>query len=89
MWKVDFSREAARFLETLPAKHAGQIVRKIEALALDPALPGQALVQGTTDLRRLRAGEYRVIYRLEDDTLFIELIDKRNDGAVYKRLFRQ
>ncbi len=30
----------------------------------------------------------RVIYRVNDDTLFIPLIHKRNDDEVYKRLKR-
>jgi len=33
-------------------------------------------------------GEYRIIYRLEEDVLKIALVCKRNDSAVYKELAR-
>lgn len=35
-------------------------------------------------LYRLRVGDYRVIYRLSNDEIYIEYIDSRGD--VYKRL---
>jgi len=33
-------------------------------------------------------GEYRIIYRLEEDVLKIALVGKRNDSAVYRELAR-
>jgi len=33
-------------------------------------------------------GEYRIVYRIEDDTVGICLIGKRNDSEVYKRFKR-
>jgi len=38
--------------------------------------------------RRASIGEYRIIYRVEEETLRIPLIHKRNDDEVYKRLKR-
>ncbi|KHK00541.1 hypothetical protein NY78_4009 [Desulfovibrio sp. TomC] len=38
--------------------------------------------------RRADVGEYRIVYRVEDDVLLEPLIGKRNDGDVYKRLGR-
>jgi len=31
-------------------------------------------------------GEYRIIYRVEEDVLKIALVGKRNDSAAYKKL---
>ena len=33
-------------------------------------------------------GEYRIIYRIEEDLLKIALVGKRNDSAVYRELAR-
>ena len=33
-------------------------------------------------------GEYRIIYRVEEDVLKIALVGKRNDSAVYKKFVR-
>jgi len=36
------------------------------------------------DTRRLRVGEYRVIFRLENDVLIIVVVDIGPRGGVYK-----
>jgi mRNA interferase RelE/StbE len=38
--------------------------------------------------RRTDIGEYRIIYRVEENVLKIALVGKRNDSAVYKKLAR-
>ena len=35
--------------------------------------------------RRVDAGEYRIIYTVDDDTIEILVIGKRNDSEVYKQ----
>lgn len=40
------------------------------------------------NLRRVDIGEYRVVYRVEDDTLLVLVAGKRNDDAVYRMLAR-
>lgn len=47
----------------------------------------RALKAGKT-LRRVDSGEYRVVYRVEDDTLLVLVAGKRNDDAVYRMFAR-
>jgi mRNA interferase RelE/StbE len=37
---------------------------------------------------RTDSGEYRIIYRVEEDELHVALIGKRNDDEVYRLLRR-
>ena len=86
MPKIDLSRQAASFLKGLPKKHARQIAEKLDLLARDPkALPSEAL-KGYAPMRRLRVGEYRVIFVLETDAVQVRLIGKCNDDEIYKAL---
>ena len=39
-------------------------------------------------MRRIKSGEFRVIYALDGEVLQIRLIGKRNDGDIYKALER-
>jgi len=88
MLAIDLSRQAAGFLESLPAKQARQIAEKLQSLAIDPqALPTEAL-KGYSPLRRLRAGEYRIIYVVDGQILQVRVIGKRNDDEIYKALER-
>jgi mRNA interferase RelE/StbE len=71
MRKLDRSRQASKFLRTLPPKHARQIAQKLEALLSDPAPADSAPLHGADDYRRVTVGEYRLIYRFTDDTVFL------------------
>ena len=85
---IDLSKQAASFLEELPAKQARQIAEKLRALAADPeALPSE-LLRGYAPMRRVRAGEYRIIYALVGELIQVRLIGKRNGDEIYKALER-
>lgn len=85
---LELSKQAASFLKSLPAKHAKQIAEKLQLLANDPSgLPTEQL-RGYAPMRRLCAGEYRIIFAIADDALQIRLIGKRNDDEIYKALER-
>jgi mRNA interferase RelE/StbE len=89
MLRVDFTPDALKTLNSIPAKHARQVAEKVRQLAQDQAgLPIKEL-KGNEGFFRLKSGEYRIIYRVESDTLQIWLIGQRNDGDVYKRFERR
>ena len=88
MLRIELSKQASRFLRDVAAKPARQIAEKIRQLAIDPsALPSEAL-RGYAPLRRLKSGEFRVVFAIEADALRISLIGKRNDDEIYKALER-
>ena len=88
MPKIELSRQARDFLLDLPSKQARQIAEKLQALAVDPfALPSEAL-KGYQPMRRLKSGEFRIIFAVEPEIVQICLIGKRNDDEVYKALER-
>jgi mRNA interferase RelE/StbE len=84
---LDITRQAKNFLDQLDAKQFRQIGRKILDLMDDPK-PGDARPLRGYPFMRVDAGEYRIVYRIEDNILRIALIDKRNDDEVYKKLER-
>jgi len=88
MHAIDLSRQAAAFLHSLPVKQARQIAKRLQLLANDPqALPSE-LLKGYSPMRRLRAGEYRIIFTVDERTIQVRLIGKRNDDDIYKALER-
>jgi mRNA-degrading endonuclease RelE of RelBE toxin-antitoxin system len=89
MRKINFSRQAEKFLEEIPVRHAGQIVRKLDAYLENPVQVSARNLLGFPDLKRLKAGEYRIVLRDTTDCIFVELIDKRNDDTIYRKLARQ
>ena len=87
--KIDFSRDAARFYFNLQPKQFKQIAIALHDLTRDPE-PGDSLVmKGFPGFRRKDVGEFRVVYRIVNDTLMIDVIDKRNDDEVCKAFKRK
>lgn len=75
-------------MKELSAKPARQIAEKLKALAANPdALPSEGL-KGYAPMRRLKAGEFRIIFVVDVETVQIRLIGKRNDDEIYKALER-
>lgn len=86
MLEIDVSDDAYAFLRTLPEKHERQLIARIERLAENPRHPTSKILEGYAPLRRLRSGDYRIIYFVDKNILKIPLIDKRGDDKVYRRL---
>lgn len=89
MLRIDPSRQALKFLDQLTPKHGRQIAAKLLQLRGDPHPPDSKGLKGF-DQPYLRAtvGEYRIVYRVEEDTLKVVIIGKRNDDEVYRQLRR-
>ena len=88
MLKIEISKRAEKFLRKLPTKQGRQVATKIQSLRVDPRAPDSQLLKGQDPLRRADVGEYRIIYFVDDETLRVVLVGKRNDDEVYKRLRR-
>ncbi len=82
--RLVFSRDADRFLMDIAPKQYKQIVSRILDLAEDP-LPHDSQKLRSCDHYRIDVGEFRVIYRFDVDTVFIDIVGKRNDDEVYRR----
>jgi mRNA interferase RelE/StbE len=88
MLNIDLSKKAQEFLAKIPRKHAEQITKKIDKLAEDPAAFKAKQLQGYPRFQRIKSGDYRIIYRIENEILmlYVVRVGKRNDGEVYKGL---
>ena len=88
MLKVKLTKQAENFLSKIPAKHANQISKRILALQENPESLQTIELQGISPFRRLKSGEYRIVYKIEDGVIYIPIIGKRNDDEVYDMLKR-
>jgi mRNA interferase RelE/StbE len=75
-------------IRRIPANIQTRIRKAIETrLQTDPVLYGQPLRQSLKGHRKLRVGDWRVIYRVEASTVIILMIGNRKD--VYNEVFRR
>jgi mRNA interferase RelE/StbE len=80
-------RGAAKFLDDLDAKTRNRIKRSLRQLQEDPlrSRPGADIrrlvgTRGRQDLFRLRVGDFRVIYAVEGDAIWVTEIFSRGKG---------
>ncbi|MCX7021694.1 MAG: type II toxin-antitoxin system RelE/ParE family toxin [bacterium] len=59
-------------------------MKKIEQLSPEPRPPGVRKLTDSADRYRIRIGDYRVIYQVEDDRLLILIIRVRHRRDVYR-----
>lgn len=83
-YTVVFARSARRELERLEAGVARRIISRVEALAEDPRPHGCVKLQGAADLWRIRVGNYRVIYSLDDDARLVDIRVVRHRSDAYR-----
>ena len=78
MYKVEFSRRVRA--DKIPQYDLKRIMEKIKELANDPRPRWTENVKGT-DLLRMPVGDYRVLYKVDDDRklILIHDIDHRKD----------
>ncbi len=89
MLKIELTKRADKFIDSLPAKQKRQITAKILELRNNPEPHDSIRLKGFEKYRRTSVGEYRIVYYVQDSILLIVvLVGKRNDDDVYKQLKR-
>lgn len=70
-YHVEFTPAAARQQRKLPVDVQRRVVRALEELESDPRPHGARKLAGEDNLWRLRVGDFRVIYSIEDNRLLL------------------
>jgi mRNA interferase RelE/StbE len=72
-WKVLIQREPEKVLRKLPANLVKRIWARIRDLETDPRPIGCKKLAGYENFYRLRVGDWRVTYALDEDQLIVLL----------------
>ncbi|HEY1693174.1 MAG TPA: type II toxin-antitoxin system RelE/ParE family toxin [Polyangiaceae bacterium] len=86
-YEVRFKPSAAKELAKLPAEVRRRIAPRIDALATTPRPPGAEKLVGE-EAWRIRVGDHRVVYTIEDRVLVVLVVHIGNRREIYKRLRR-
>jgi mRNA interferase RelE/StbE len=85
VYSIVYSKEATRSLQRMPRNTAQWIREKIENIATDPYADhaNSKKLQGR-DGYRLRVGDWRVIYKIQNEQLIIIVLKVASRGEIYK-----
>lgn len=65
-YRVFFTASAEKELSELPARMVARIMPRLEALAATPRPPGCKRLKGGDKEWRIRVGDYRAVYEIDD-----------------------
>ena len=85
-YAIDFVRAARRELAALPREVAEVIRPKIDALATNPRPPGCQKLSGDIAVWRIRSGNYRIVYEIDDRVVRVLVIRIAHRREVYRGL---
>ncbi len=83
-YTIRIARDARKELEPLPQHLAERVLEKILALAENPRPAGCTKLKGHARRWRLRVGDYRVLYDLEEAAGVVEVLHIRHRREAYR-----
>ena len=83
-YAITFARSARKELEKLDASLVNRILSRIEGLSETPRPPGCRKLVGQDRLWRIRVGDYRVIYTIDDETQSVDIAAVRHRRDAYE-----
>jgi mRNA interferase RelE/StbE len=84
MYSLSYSRAALKALRRMPTNTAQLIHGKLRELAVDPTRMRNIKKLAASPGYRLRVGDWRIIYTLNQERLAVEVIKIETRGGVYK-----
>ena len=72
-YKICIKPSAVKELKKIPKKVLQKVVEKIKGLAFDPRPPGCEKLS-SEERFRIRQGDYRIVYTIEDEKLIVIVV---------------
>ena len=82
-YKIYFKRSAVKDLEAVSKKDLQRIINRIDLLKADPRPPGCEKLSGQEQYR-VRQGNYRIVYSIQDDMITVWVVKIGHRREVYR-----
>ena len=83
-YRIEWKPSAVKELKRLPHDVIPRVVAAVEALASNAFPQGVVRLKGSHHTYRIRIGDYRIVYTVEEDVLRIEIVRVRHRRDVYR-----
>jgi len=84
VYSIEFERQAIKDLKRLAPRQMHQIQEKIDDLAQDPRPHGCERVKTIPGYLRIRSGEYRILYEVNDEEELVIINRVRHRREAYR-----
>lgn len=83
-YAVEFKPSARKELENLSDRLLARVITKVENLSNDPRPTGCKKLRGYKDTWRVRVGDYRIVYIIDDHRKIVSITRVAHRKAVYE-----
>jgi len=82
-YNIVFKRSVVKDLRPIPQQNVQRILKRIEGRADDPRPAGAEKLSGD-EKYRIRQGNYRILYTIEDDIITVTIVKVGHRRDVYR-----
>ena len=83
-WEILLHRRVEKVLRRLPKNIVSRIDRAIQSLGTNPRPTDCKKLAGHENLYRVRVGDWRISYTVEDDRLIVLVLEVAQRGGAYR-----
>ena len=85
-YRIEIKKSAAKALKKIPKANRKRIVEKIDSLAESPPNPDTTKMKGNNPFHKVRVGDYRIVYEIQEDVLVILVVKIGHRKDIYRNL---
>ena len=85
-YRIEFKRSAVKALKKIPRRDQKRIRDKIDSFSEGLPDPNFTKMKGDNPFHRIRAGDYRIVYEIQDEILLILVLKIGHRKDIYRKL---
>ena len=85
-YRIEVQRSAAKSLKSIPKFDRNRIIKKIDSFAEQLPNPKTTKMKGNNPFHKVRVGDYRVIYEIQNDVLLILIVKVGHRKDIYRNI---
>lgn len=82
-YEITFASSAEKEIKALPDRVKRRAEKMIDALRVNPRPRGTIKLKGREDVYRIRIGDYRIIYTIDDERCLVDISYVRHRSRAY------
>ena len=86
-YRIEVHRTAAKALRKITKPDQKRIAEKIDSLTEDLPDPETTKMKGNNPFHKVRVGDYRIVFEIQDDILVILIVKIGHRKDVYRNLY--
>lgn len=83
-FRLTFARSAGKELDRLDPPIARRVMSSLQKLIYNPRPPGCVKLQGSQNEWRIRIGDWRAVYTVDDKLRIVDIVAVRHRSDVYR-----